>query len=167
MTSVPAGAILKRILRQNLLSQKELSARTAIYPRLISDLISGNRKFTPELSFRIEEVLGITIPGYFYRIQTNHDIYRYQDEQERKHSPDLSKLNKSLFWETPSFDRINWSKQANWIIQRVFEYGNQQAIEEIIRYYGRAKVSEILNAIPPSDTWKIKDRNQNRKEFKV
>jgi hypothetical protein len=111
--------------------------------------------------------LGITIPGYFYRIQTNHDIYLYQDEQERKYSPDLSKLNKSLFWETLSLERINWSKQANWIIQRVFEYGNQQAIEEIIRYYGRTKVSAILNAIPLTDTWKIKERNQNRKQFKV
>jgi hypothetical protein len=28
-------------------------------------------------------------------------------------------------------------------------------------------VSAILNAIPLTDTWKIKERNQNRKQFKV
>jgi plasmid maintenance system antidote protein VapI len=165
--AVPAGAILKRILRKEQFSQKEIADKSAIYPQRIHDLICGKRKFTPELSLRLEKALGISIPGYFYHIQANHDIYSYCDIQERKHTPDLSRINKSLFWETTSLDNINWIKNANWVIQRTFEYGNQQEIEEIIRYYGREKISEVLNAIPKGDTWKVKDRNENRRIFEV
>jgi len=167
MPSVPAGAILKRILQKEHLSQKEIAERAGIYPQRINDLINGKRKFTPELSSRLEKALGLSTLGYFCLIQTNHDIYCYQDEQERKHTPDLSKLHKALFWEVYSLEKINWIKHANWVITRAFEYGNQQEIEEIIRFYGREKISTILNAIPQTDTWKIKDRNKNRQLFAI
>jgi plasmid maintenance system antidote protein VapI len=167
MPAVPAGAILKRILREEQLSQKEIAKKSAIYPQRINDLISGKRKFTPELSFRLEKILGLSTLGYFCRIQTNHDIYCYQDEQERKHTPDLTIMNRALFWETTSLDKINWIKNANWVIQRTFEYGNQQEIEEIIRFYGREKIIKVLNAIPTTDTWKLNDRNKNRQLWKI
>jgi addiction module HigA family antidote len=167
MPAVPAGAILKRILQKEHLSQKEIAKKSDIYPQRINDLINGKRKFTPELSFRLEHALEFSSPGYFYRIQTNHDIYCYQDEQERKLTPDLSKLHKALFWEIYSLEKINWLKSANWVIQRTFEYGNKQEIEEIIRFYGREKVSTILKAIPITDTWKLKERNKNRQLFGV
>ena len=167
MPSVPAGAILKRILQKENLSQKEIAERSAIYPQRINDLINGKRKFTPELSSRLEKALGISTDGYFYRIQTYHDIYCYQDKQERKFTPDLSKLKKALFWETLSLDNINWLKHSNWVIQRAFEYGNKQEIEEITRFYGREKVSEVLNAIPSTDTWNLFNRNENRQLFRI
>ena len=165
--TVPAGAILKRILQKEHISQKEIAKKSAIYPQRINDLINGKRKFTPESSSRLEQALGISTFGYFYRIQANHDIYLYQDEQERRYTPDLSKLRKALFWETNTLDKINWIKNANWVIQRSFEYGNQQEIEEIIRYYGKEKVVGILNAIPATDTWKLNERNKNRQLFNV
>ena len=167
MPTVPAGAILKRILQKENISQKEIARRSAIYPQRINDLINGKRKFTPEYSSRLEQALGISTLGYFYYIQANHDIYLYQDEQERKNTPDLSKLNRALFWETDALNKINWMKSANWVIQRAFEYGNQQEIEEIINYYGSEKVAKVLNAIPASDTWKLNDRNKNRQLFNV
>jgi len=167
MPTVPAGAILKRILQKENISQKEIAKKSAIYPQRINDLISGKRKFTPKYSSRLEQALSISALGYFYRIQTNHDIFLYQDEQERKNTPDLSKLPKALFWETNALNKINWVKNANWVIQRTFEYGNQQEIEEIIRYYGSKKVTDVLNAIPATDTWKLNDRNKNRQLFKV
>ena len=167
MSAVPAGAILKHILKKENLSQKEIADKSAIYPQRINDLIKGKRKFTPDLSCRLEKALGIPISGFFCTIQTNHDIYRYQDEQERKITPDLSKLHKALFWETYSLDNINWIKHVKWVIQRVFEYGNQQEIGEIIRFYGCEKVTETLNAIPITDIWKLHDRNRNRKLFRI
>jgi len=167
MPAVPAGAILKRILQKEHLSQREIAGKSAIYPQRINDLIVGKRKFTPEISSRLENALGIPTLGYFYRIQANYAIYSYQDEQERKHTPDLSKLGKALFWETDSLEKINWLKSANWIIQRTFECGNQQEIEEIIRFYGREKVTETLNAIPSTDTWKLYYRNKNRQLFEI
>jgi len=167
MPAVPAGAILKQILKRENLSQKEIAEKSAIYPQRINDLIKGKRKFTPELSFRLEKALGISTLGYFCLIQTSHDIYNYQDEQERQYTPDLSKLKRALFWETLSLNNINWLKSANWVIQRVFEYGNQQEINEIIRFYSREKVAKVLNAIPQTDTWNLHNRNENRKLFEI
>ena len=161
MPSVPAGAILKRILQKEHLSQKEIAERAGIYPQRINDLINGKRKFTPETSARLEKALGLSTLGYFYRIQTNHDIYCYQDEQERKHTPDLSKINRTLFWDT-NMDKINWVRAEHSIIKRAFEYGNKMEIEEFIKFYGREKVTKVLNAIPPTDTWKLNDRSRNR-----
>ena len=166
MHSVPAGAILKHILKKEHFSQEELAKKSDIYPQRISDLIRGKRKFTLELSNRLEYALGISTLGFFYKIQTNYDIYYYQDEKERKITPDLSKLHRALFWEIYSFD-INWLRQADWVVQRVFEYGNKQEIEEIIRFYGHDRIVEILNKIPQTDTWKLNDRNKNRKLFGV
>jgi len=167
ISAVPAGAILKRILQKEHISQKEIAKKSGIYPQRINDLINSKRKFTPELSFRLENALGISPLGYFYQIQTNHDIYCYQDKQERKHTPDLSKLHKALFWEVCSLEKINWLKNANWVIQRAFEYGTKQEIEEIIHFYGREKVTEVLNAIPATDTWKLSDRNKNKQLFEI
>ena len=110
--------------------------------------------------------MGISTLGYFYKIQSNHDVYNYHDEQERKITPDLSKLHRSLFWDT-AMGKINWIRSANYIIQRVFEYGNETEIEEIIRFYGHKKVVEALDAIPATDTWKLNDRNRNRQLFGV
>jgi len=121
MSTVPAGAILKRILQKENISQKEIAKKSAIYPQRINDLISGKRKFTPKYSSRLEQALGIFTLGYFYRIQTNHDIFLYQDEQERKNTPVLSKLPKALFWKINALDKIKWVKNANWVIQRTFE----------------------------------------------
>ena len=166
MSAVPAGAILKHILKKENLSQKEIADKSAIYPQRINDLIKGKRKFTPDLSCRLEKALGIPISGFFCTIQTNHDIYRYQDEQERKITPDLSKLHKALFWDT-LIEKINWIRSASYVIQRAFEYGNEIEIEEIIRFYGYEKVINALNAIPVTDTWKLHDRNRNRKLFRI
>ena len=167
MPAVPAGAILKRILQKEHLSQKEIAKKSTIYPQRINDLINGKRKFTPESSSLLENALNISTLGYFYRIQTNHDIYRYQDDRERKHTPDLSKLHKALFWETTSLDKINWVKNADWVIQRTFECGNRQEIEEIIRFYGREKIINTLEAIPTTDTWRLQERNKNRQLFGI
>ena len=166
MPAVPAGAILKRILREENLSQKEIAEKSDIYPQRINDLINGKRKFTPELSCRLEQALGISNFGYFYKIQANHDIYSYQDEEEKKITPDLSKLSKVLFWDTDMY-KINWLRSARYVIQRAFECGNEIEIEEIIKFYGRKKVVETLNAIPETDTWRIDHRIKNRKIFEI
>jgi plasmid maintenance system antidote protein VapI len=166
MPAVPAGAILKHILKRAALSQKEIAEKSDIYPQRINDLIQGKRKFTPELSCRLEQALGISSLGFFCIIQTNHEVFSYQDEQERKITPDLSKLHKALFWDTV-IERMNWIRSANYIIRRVFEYGNKMEIKEIIKFYGIEKVKEALNSIPAKDTWKLKERNINREKFKI
>ena len=50
--------------------------------------------------------------------------------------PGLSKFNKSLFWDT-KIEKINWIRNKKWVIKRVFEYGNDLEIKEIIHFYGK------------------------------
>jgi addiction module HigA family antidote len=166
MPMVSAGTILKHILKEKQLSQKEIAKKSDIYPQRINDLIKGKRKFTPELSNRLEQALEIDSLGYFYKIQTNYDIYNYQDEQERKITPDLLKFSKSVLWGT-DIGQINWIRSASQIIKRIFEYGNEVEIEEIVKFYGCEKVTEVLNAISKTDTRKLNERNKNREKFEI
>jgi plasmid maintenance system antidote protein VapI len=158
-SNIPAGAVLKRILHKEGIGQKEVALKASLFPQRINDLITGKRKFTPEMSVLIEKALGLSVMGYFYKIQANYEINRYKEEQEKKDTPNLEKLSEMLFWDT-DMHNINWIKNANWVIQRTFEYGQPEEIKEIIRYYGKEKVAKVLDAI--DDTWKEKDRNKNK-----
>ena len=58
--------------------------------------------------------------------------------------PDLSKIRKTLFWDT-TIDRIDFTAHSQYVINRVFERGIEGEILEIIRFYGRDTILENLN----------------------
>ena len=58
--------------------------------------------------------------------------------------PDLTKFRKTLFWDT-TFDRIDFTAHGRYVINRVFERGNEEEIKEIIRFYGRDTILKNLN----------------------
>lgn len=49
------------------------------------------------------------------------------------------------------------------MIQRVFEYGDRQEIEEIIRFYGKETVKSVLSAI--KSDWRKDNRDKNIKKY--
>ena len=57
--------------------------------------------------------------------------------------PDLTKFRKTLFWDT-TFDRIDFTAHSRYVINRVFERGNEEEIQEVIRFYG---IETIKNEI--------------------
>ena len=57
--------------------------------------------------------------------------------------PDLTKFHKTLFWDT-TFDRIDFTAHSRYVINRVFERGNEEEIQEVIRFYG---IETIKNEI--------------------
>ena len=57
--------------------------------------------------------------------------------------PDLTKFRKTLFWDT-IFDRIDFTAHSRYVINRVFERGNEEEIQEVIRFYG---IETIKNEI--------------------
>lgn len=158
----PAGKVLEHILKKARLTQKQLSEKAGIYPQRISDLIKGTRAFTIQQSFDIEKALGIGIEGYFYKIQANYQVYAYLTEKELAKHPDISKFSSALFWDT-RIEKINWIRNKEWVVQRVFEYGNKQEIDEIIRFYGKETIKTILQGI--NSNWKRETRERNYKEF--
>ncbi len=141
MSSVPAGAILYRIAQQKNMSQTKLAQNTGLIPQRINDLIMGRRRFTPQNSFVLEQVLDISLQGFFYKIQANHDIYQAQlsDSQPK---PNLSKLTPTTFWDV-DLSKLEWMKCQDWAIRRVLEYGTKEEIEELHRFYGHDAFAKI------------------------
>ena len=55
-------------------------------------------------------------------------------------------FEKRIFWDV-DFEKINYDKKANFVIERVFERGDVEDIRQCRRYYGDEKVTEaLLNA---------------------
>lgn len=54
-------------------------------------------------------------------------------------------IDNKIFWDVNP-NTIDFVKHADWVIARVFNYGNEQAINQIIEWYGNDKVGEVLIA---------------------
>ncbi|MBK7174759.1 MAG: hypothetical protein IPH84_16350 [Bacteroidales bacterium] len=55
-------------------------------------------------------------------------------------------FNKRIFWDV-DFEKLDYDKKANFVIERVFERGDVDDIRQCRRYYGDEKVKEaLLNA---------------------
>ena len=141
MSSVPAGAILYRITQQKHMHQTTLAQKTGLIPQRINDLIMGRRRFTPQNSFILEQALGISLQGFFYKIQANHDIYQAQLAGNQP-KPNLSLLSQTTFWDV-DLSKIEWMKSKDWAIRRVLEYGTKDEIEQLHRFYGHDAFAKI------------------------
>lgn len=135
------GFVLERELKQRKLRKGAFALSINEYPQTIGSIIKGKRRMNPALSLKIEKALGIE-EGYFMVLQAYHDIEVEKDKQDTE-TPDLSKLRTILFWDT-DISTIKWQKYRKSVINRVFERGNEEEQAEVIRFYGKDVVNEIL-----------------------
>lgn len=49
--------------------------------------------------------------------------------------PDLTKFRGAIFWDT-AIENIDFTAHRGYVINRIFERGNEEQILEIIRFYG-------------------------------
>ena len=113
-------------MQKERLSQRELARRSGIVPQRINDLLSERRRITADMSIKLEKALGIPHTGYFYIIQANHDVYLV--EKQLQTHPIANTFRKELFWDTDK-SGLDWVSNRQWIIQRVFSYGNDKIVE--------------------------------------
>ncbi len=91
------------------------------------------------LALKIEKQSGWQ-EGALSILQTWHDIEKEKQKQKvGSKLPDLSKLRKTLFWDT-DIQRIDLDKQFKAIIRRVFERGSDAEKQEMEKFYGYEKV---------------------------
>ena len=159
---IPCGAVIDRIRSKEHLTQRELAKQSGVYYQRINDFIAGRRRISTEQSLQLEKALGITTRCFFYQIQTNHEIFLAIKNISEGTHPDVSKYRSALFWDTV-YENLDWQHNSAWIIQRVFEYGNEEEIQETIRYYGKEKVIEELSRC--RDDWNSENRNKNIKTY--
>jgi antitoxin HigA-1 len=136
------GLILERELKQRHLSKGPFALSLEEYPQTLVSITKGKRRMNTNLALKIENALEIE-EGYFMTLQLYYDIKEIKRRQSRLH-PDFTKLRRVLFWDT-KMENIDWEKQKNAVIKRVFERGNEIEKKEIVRFYGRENVSTILN----------------------
>ena len=138
---VHPGYILERELRERQLRKGQFALSLHEYPQTLVSITKGKRRMNINIALKIEKALGIE-EGYFMILQVYHDIEEAKRNQNTKH-PDLSKLRQVLFWDT-KMENINWEKQKNAVIKRVFERGNDIEKSEIISFYGIENINDIM-----------------------
>lgn len=128
--------LTKRGIRKN-----EFARQMGEYPQTFSAITKGKRRMKPELSLKIEAELGWE-EGLLMVLQALYDIEQIKSVGHTN-APNLSKLRRGLFWDT-DIKRIDWLRQKDAVIRRVYERGNLSEKEEIEQFYGSNVVNEVL-----------------------
>lgn len=136
------GLILERELKNRKIPKGTFANSINEFPQTIVSITKGKRRMNPALSLKIEHALGLE-EGYFMVLQAYCDIEQEKKRLSENLRPDLSKLRSVVFWDT-DIKRIDWEKNKLAVINRIFERGNEQEIQEIIRFYGKEIVLKNL-----------------------
>ncbi len=136
------GLILERELKKRNIRKGPFALSLNEYPQTLNEITKGRRGITPSLSIKIDEALKFP-EGTMLVLQAYYEIEKQKQKIASSHHPDFNILRKILFWDT-DMDKINWDKQQRAVIKRVFERGDEQERQEIIRFYGEAKVKLVI-----------------------
>lgn len=137
------GIILERLLAKKEISQRPFALSIGEHPQAINAITKGRRSLNTALTLKIEAALGLE-EGSLAFLQTYYEIA--QEKKKALHTPNLSNLRKSLFWDT-DITKIDWDKQCKAVIQRVYERGNETEKQELINFYGQEKINVALSTI--------------------
>ncbi len=149
---VHPGAILKRELIKRGIKSVQLARILKEYPQTINAITKGRRGINPHLSIKLGDFFEIS-HDYFMLLQASYEVKKAYLKNGKPVPPLASKIRKSLFWDT-KIENLDWKKNQRAIIQRLFERGTQQEIEELIKFYGmdvvREEIKYITNTFSPT-----------------
>lgn len=137
------GIVLDRELKKRAIKQRPFALSIGEHPQTFNAIIKGKRSLPISLALKIEDKLNIN-EGDLVLLQTYFDINK-EKEKLQKSTPNISLIRRILFWDT-DFDKLDWIKNYRAIIKRIFERGNDDEKNEIIRFYGNEKITETLNS---------------------
>jgi addiction module HigA family antidote len=135
------GLFLERELKKRNIQKGKFAISLGEHPQTLVAITKMHRRMNTPLALKIEHVLGLE-EGFLMVLQAYYDIEQEKDKRKMMH-PDFSKFRTALFWDT-DMQTIDWHKQKISVINRVFDRGNEIERAEIIRFYGREVVDEIL-----------------------
>lgn len=151
------GIVLDRELKKRSIKQRPFALSLEEHPQTLNAITKGKRSIGTALALKIERELGLE-EGTLVLLQAYYDIQRIK-EKESQDTPNLNILSKALFWDT-DIQRINWNRQYRAVIQRVFERGNENDKNEIIRFYGTDKIEQALQESNLRKPYTIHDLHQ-------
>ena len=139
------GVILEREFRQRGIRKSAFAMKIGVYPGIITDITKERRGMNAALSLKIEKALDVE-EGYFMILQAYFEIEREKKKKiPKKNDTKHPLLRKALFWDI-DFDKIDFSLRKRYVIERVFERGNNEEIKEIISFYGKKECALILKS---------------------
>ena len=137
------GLFLQRELGNRKLKSGHFAESIGEHPQTLSAIIRGRRSMNTPLSLRIEQALGLE-EGFLMTLQVYYDIAEEKRKLSHSHRPDLTKFRSTIFWDT-MIENIDFTTHSRYVINRVFERGNEEEIKEIIRFYGRYVILDKIN----------------------
>lgn len=152
------GIILERELKKRNLKKAPFALLLPEYPQTLNEITKGKRGINAALALKLDRALGLE-EGTMFILQAYYEIKKEQLKNELTTGPNLSLIRKILFWDT-DINKINWQTQYKSVIKRVFERGNFDEKEEIVRFYGKEKVAAIIGNTNFTESLLImKDKN--------
>ncbi|MDP4270138.1 MAG: plasmid maintenance system antidote protein [Bacteroidota bacterium] len=139
---VHPGVIIERELRIRNISVEQFAREIDEAPAIVQKLISQKLKLKPSISLKIEKVFDLE-EGTLLILQAYYEVAKEKQKRHKNYHPDLKVFRPVVFWDT-NIKTIDWDKSKSAVIQRVFERGNAREIEEIIRFYGKNQVEDIM-----------------------
>ena len=136
------GLYLQRKISEQQLKKGKLALAVNEYPQTLTSITKGKRAMNTTLALKLEKALGLD-EGTLMILQVYHDIAEIKKKLNAE-VPNLKKIRAVIFWDT-DLKSIDWHRQYRAVIRRVFERGSTQEKKEIIRFYGRDRVQEVLN----------------------
>ena len=137
------GLFLQRELGIRKLKSGQFAESIGEHPQTLSAIIRGRRAMNTPLSLRIEQALGLE-EGLLMTLQVYYDIAEEKRKLSRNHHPNLTKFRSTIFWDT-KIENIDFAAHSRYVINRVFERGNEEEILEVIRFYGRDVILDNIN----------------------
>ncbi len=134
--------VLERELTKRGLKKRPFALDLHIYPQQLNELTKAKRGITAELAIKIDEALGLE-EGTMFLLQAYYELKKAKIKMQSR--PNFEILRNALFWDA-NIDQIDWQNQANWVIKRVFERGNEDEKTEISRFYGKKKIKEVTGS---------------------
>jgi plasmid maintenance system antidote protein VapI len=138
------GAILERELKKRNLKKAPFALSLNEYPQTLNDITKGKRGMTTALSLKIDKALELE-EGTMHILQAYYEIAQEKQKINAQHHPDFTIIRKILFWDT-DINKIDWEKYYKWVITRVFQRGNDEEKQELLRFYGKSKIKEVTGS---------------------
>ena len=143
LKGIHPGYFLDREFRKRGIRKTRFAISLHEFPQTLVAITKGKRKMNTGLAIKIEKALGLE-EGFLMILQVYHDIG--VERKKNNLQPDLSKLRKVLFWDT-EMDKIDWEKQMNSVIKRVYSRGNEPEKREIKNFYGEQATEKGIRSI--------------------
>lgn len=135
------GIILDRELKKRDLVKTQFARSLREHPQTLNAITKGKRGLTPALSLKIDKVLELK-EGTMLILQAYYEIKKAKQKENSENKPNLTAIREILFWDT-DINKIEWQKHYKYVIQRIFERGNDQEKDELLSFYGEDKIKEV------------------------